>query len=225
MQKALAQIPKKQSPIEMIKEIDKNHDKLKLLYYGLSNSVDKAFVHINDMLDVAAKDREHIRQDYASLCDYVHPNYGSNTLVSGGTLGAGLLYVNSKTFLETKQITERIVEETAIVSEECNMEIGKKLIELSSWIGIASQSNAKPSQIFSERSGVVGDGKSRDTALFFTKARNHFEAMQALHTFLEKEGYTKIGNKIKGVEAGYLFDIILTDRGSLWSKFKFQSVT
>jgi len=73
-QKALAQITKKQSPIEMIKEIDSNHDKLKLLYYGSSNSGDKAFVHINDMLDVAAKDREHIRQDYASLCDFTEPD-------------------------------------------------------------------------------------------------------------------------------------------------------
>jgi hypothetical protein len=47
--------------------------------------------HINDFREALRKDYPDEASVYDTLCDFVHPNYGSNHLVSSGTLGTGTL--------------------------------------------------------------------------------------------------------------------------------------
>ena len=70
------------------------------------------------------------------------------------------------------------------------------------------------------RVGHSGDGKSKDTAIFFKKARTHNEAIQAFYKYLEQQEIEFHERRIAAVEDGYLFDIVLTDKGPLWVKYQ-----
>lgn len=79
-----------------IKEvIGRAKDYLQRAYYGRSPTASEKqepkSIHINDSLKVFSKEVKNIQEIYDFLCEYVHPNYGSNLLVSTGTLASGRL--------------------------------------------------------------------------------------------------------------------------------------
>ena len=64
------------------------------LYYGESPKKLQSKVaqfHVDDFRKILRKDYAEEGAVYEQLCEYVHPNYGSNLLVSSGVLGAGQL--------------------------------------------------------------------------------------------------------------------------------------
>src|SRR5262249_51735344 len=62
------------------------------------------------------------------------------------------------------------------------------LSKLNSWVEIACKDGTKLSHIFSLRTAHSGDGKTKELALFFWKARTHREAMQADFEELRRGG-------------------------------------
>ena len=96
----------------------------------------------------------------------------------------------------------------------------RHLSKIENWITIASSNGAKLSQLFSVRVGHSGDGKSKDTAIFFKKARTHLDAMQAFYKYLEQQGIEFHERHNAGFEDGYVFEFVMTDKGPLWVKYQ-----
>jgi hypothetical protein len=90
-----------QTSEEKIAEIcDSTRDAIGRLFYGSSGEGNPKRVHVNDFLRSLEKLIPDIRPVYDYLCDFVHPNYGSNLLVSTGTLGRGHLDPPTETHIE-----------------------------------------------------------------------------------------------------------------------------
>ena len=94
------------------------------------------------------------------------------------------------------------------------------LMKLGSWIETACQDGTKLSQIFSVRAAISGDGRSKETALFFKKARTQHEATEAFYQYLRAEKVDMLGRRNAGVQDGYLYDEVTTAAGPLWVKYK-----
>ena len=140
------------------------------------------------MIDVLSKDYEKLEYVYNELCEFVHPNHGSNALVSSGTLGEGILSLPMSFYISEMTFARVAVEKCSILYFDYQISASKHLISLDSRIQIASRQNAKATQIFSEKSSHDGDGKTKETAIFFKKARTHFEAMELVYSYLAKGG-------------------------------------
>lgn len=80
------------------------------------------------------------------------------------------------------------------------------------------------SNVFSDKtSSLVGDGKSKDTAFHFKKARTSQEAMKLSYQYLKEIGYKVdlTDRQNGGVENGYAFYIWQTNIGTIWFKIPF----
>jgi hypothetical protein len=162
-------------------------------------------------------------QLYNSLCEFVHPNYGSNALVSSGKLASGNIGSNSELLVTESGLAREIIERCADIDSKLVFSSTRSLIKISNWIAIAARPGTKSSQIFSLRTGYRGDGSTKETAIFFEKARTHHEAMEAFYKFLTAEGLEMQSRQVAGVEEGFLFDIVSTSQGPLWVKYRMIS--
>ncbi|MGR8922049.1 MAG: hypothetical protein ACU85V_20725, partial [Gammaproteobacteria bacterium] len=158
--------------------------------------------------------------DYATLCEFVHPNFGSNLLVSSGELLRGPIGIPAEAMSEELSLTRSAIERYAALDWDLVISGTRSLSRIDNWISIASAEGAKLSQLFSVRIAHSGDGKSKETAIYFKKARTHNEAIQAFYKFIEQEGITLHERRLAGVDDGYLFDIAVTDQGPLWIKYR-----
>jgi hypothetical protein len=84
LEKAVSEIPKKPDIKSLEMVISRYRETVHRLYYN-----EKASIHVNNMIDALTKHYASAKRDYDELCEFVHPNYGSNKLVSSGELGSG----------------------------------------------------------------------------------------------------------------------------------------
>src|SRR5947209_5457716 len=93
--------------------------------------------HVNDFIRSLQKRVADIADTYDYLCDFVHPNYGSNLLVSTGTLGYGRLDPSVDTHAEhlIRGCTCALRALTEI--EDLARSIGAALIRLDNYVVIA----------------------------------------------------------------------------------------
>jgi hypothetical protein len=61
---------------------------------------------------------------------------------------------------------------------------------------------------------------TKDTAIFFKKARTHQEAMDAFYEYLRAERLDMVRRRTVAIEDGFLYDEITTDKGILWVKYR-----
>lgn len=66
----------------------------------------------------------------------------------------------------------------------------------------------------------VGDGKSKDTAIFFPHAKSQLEHIMMQHAFVRASGIEVVGIRYSPAEAdeGYVYDVWPTAQGKLWFK-------
>ena len=77
LEKGTNEFPKKADLKDLRKTIARHREAARKLYYNKS-----AAIHIHDMIKALARLYEPIRREYDALCEFVHPNYGSNRLGS-----------------------------------------------------------------------------------------------------------------------------------------------
>jgi hypothetical protein len=202
--------------------IDRHHSMIKKIYYGRGpKDSTMESVHINDMRKSLQESYSSEEEDYGRLCEYVHPNYGSNRLVSGGELGTGKLgAVNFDELRDEVAFAETVVERCAAITLDMMVSGSKELIKLGSRSKIASAPGARTSQIFSDKVASVGDGMSKETAIYFSKARTDHEAVKAFYEYLKANKLMLLHRRTVSVEDGYLFEIALTDKRNIWVKYK-----
>jgi hypothetical protein len=213
-----------QSEDKILKAIATTQDHLKRVYYGQgtkSGATDSvSAIHINDSIKALKREILNADEIYGHLCEFVHPNYLSNQLVSSGTLSSGQLNT-------TEEANRRLLDELRRICSYCFIYLKGQTaghlagpIRLHSLLERAFSPGAKLNTIFGQRPpSVSGDGKSIETAYFFPKARTPMEAMQMTNEFLALKGLTLTGSRgIGSVQDGNIYDVYPTNAGDVWFK-------
>lgn len=192
-------------------------------FYGkspkLTNDKNEQALHVNDCLRALKKEVADIEDVYDFLCEYVHPNHGSNLLVSTGELGSGRLNPPEEFHRETLDRLRRYCSLCMLFLREGGVQHGSVFIRLQDLLELSFSPNAKVANVFSIKAPQPeGDGKSRDTAFFFPKARTTMEEIKLSHEFLGNEGYNIQKRENGGVTDEFIYDVYTTDKGTVWFK-------
>ncbi|QQO34264.1 hypothetical protein JJC00_00650 [Bradyrhizobium diazoefficiens] len=211
---------------KLIGTMHKHHSTLERMYYGQDihggSGHPKPF-HVNDFRKVLENDYPDQNVVYATLCDYVHPNYGSNSLVSSGKLGEGVLSQPPSAFQAQIELANACAIKCLTLANGYELEGSRQLIKLDNFVEIASRDGERPSTVFSKKGlSHLGDGKCQETAIQFTKVRTHGEAVEMIYRYIEQEKLRFIGRQTKTVEDGFLFEVCQTNEGPLWFKTKLE---
>lgn len=215
LEKAVLDIPKKPNLDNLKLTIARHHKKAKTLYYN-----ERAAVHVNDMIKELVRHDPASKADYDALCEYVHPNYGSNQLVSSGHLGLGEIRAHVEELGPIRSKAIRAVERcAALINLNLTIQATTHLVRISSWITISSEKGSKLSQVFSTKDAISGDGSSKEMALCFPNARTHFEAMESLYNYLKNKNLDPEARRLIGTENDFMYEQITTKNGTLWVKY------
>lgn len=216
---------KGQGSIDKIdKIISKSENILHRVYSGegkkKAKSKNDEAIHVNDAIKELSKEVSDANETYDYLCEFVHPNHGNNTLVSSGELGKGRI---EKEGLNSKKIQNIIMYSYSIFYFLSTKEFFHPIVtwKIHHLVELCFQKGAKITNIFSEREPVAsGDGKTKETALHFKKARTSQEAMRLQYKYLEDIGCSIISSNRKcgGIKDGYVFDLWSTHLGEIWFK-------
>jgi len=166
-----------------------------------------------------------IRDAYDFLCEYVHPNYGSNILVSTGQLGKGRLNPSPEFHKDTIDRICRYCSLTMLFLRDQAVSISANLMHLKDLVDRCLRKEAKISNVFTRRSAIPeGNGESKETAFFFPKARAPAEAIELSYRYLEESGIELVGDrKNAGISEGFIYDVYPTSRGRIWFKIPMQT--
>jgi hypothetical protein len=204
--------------------LNKAETTLKRAYYGRSPKVsgkNEAAPHIeSDCLAALEKFVPEIREVYDFLCEYVHPNYGSNLLVSTGQLGKGRLNPPASYHQEIIDRICRYCSLALLTLKNKSVEFTSPIIRLNDMVERCLVKNAKITNAFAKKGAVPqGDGQSKETAFFFKNARTSVEAVELTYRYLQECGVRPTGDKeIGAVEEGFIYDVFPTTEGRLWFK-------
>lgn len=204
--------------------IEKTESILQRAYYGASpkgKEKEKAAPHIeSECLASFQKHVSDIRDVYDFLCEYVHPNHGSNLLVSTGQLGYGRLNPPSEFHQQTIDRICRYCSLTMLFLRDQAVSISANLVNLKDLVDRCFSAGAKITSVFTMKAALPdGDGLSRETAYVFPKARTTLEAMELTNQFFQESGIEVIGDKKNaGVSDGFVYDVYPTIRGDVWFK-------
>jgi hypothetical protein len=192
-------------------------------YYGKSGKVsgkkeDQA-LHVNDCLEALTKEAPDIEEVYAFLCEYVHPNYGSNLLVSSGQLAAGRLVPPEEFHREVLDRLKGYCSMSMLLLRDRQLAQFGALIRLQGLVELCFVTGANVNNVFAIKPPKPhGDGKSRETAFFFKNARTPAEALGLCYEFLAKEKIQVQSRQSGGFSDGAIYDEFATDKGRIWFK-------
>ncbi|MEH0761958.1 hypothetical protein H4F20_20040 [Vibrio sp. 16] len=214
---------KDQGTLDKINNIfDKANQTINRIYLGEGKAqpdeTNYKAIHINESLECLGNHIEDVEDLYSLLCEYVHPNYGNNKLVSSGTLGKGRFEaraINSNAIgdiLSCSLVVFEHLDKNKIYNLSCALKI-YNLVELFFAKG------AKITNVFVHNfSTPSGDGKTSHTAYFFKKAKTTPQSIELFHSFLESKGIIKYGQTLGDMSDGYVYDIYHTSEGDIWLK-------
>lgn len=216
---------KDQGSIEKIdKIISKSESVLNRVYSGegkkKSKSKDDEAIHVNDAMKELSKEVLDASETYDYLCEFVHPNYGNNVLVSSGQLGKGRI---EKEGLNSKNIQSIIMCSYSIFEFLSTRKLFHPIItwNINHLVELCFQKGAKITNVFSEKKPIAsGDGKTKETAIHFKNARTSQEAMKLQYKHLEDMGGSiqPSNRKNMGIIDGFILDLWSTHLGDIWFK-------
>ncbi|GEM_PF-4964943 len=155
-----------------------------------------------------------IRADYDFLCDFIHPNYGSNFLVTSGTLAEGLIDTPSEHVRNLNFLFVRKCLRYWIYYKELVLQDSYAGIRLDSWLRRSQKKGAKATRIFSKKAPKYdGDGKSIKTAYSFPFARDRAEEHEMFLKLLSDLKSRKYKQSIAEFGQGDIVDRIELDNG------------
>jgi len=216
---------KRQSNYNKIQEIlERLNESLSKVFYGTRFFKDEHLtkaIHTNELIkDHLEKELPNAWQVYEFLSDFVHPNYGSNLLVSHGYFGDGVI---DPPIQEKKEIIDRMILLTAGLIDYVDdsfSNYGKFGILIDGYIEKALHPHIKIENIFREQRGkFTGDGSSKENAIFFINAKTPMEHIEMQHRYIEEnEIDVEPIKQIGAMEDGFIFDRYKTKEGELWFK-------
>ncbi len=103
--------------------------------------------------------------------------------------------------------------------QELELEGASTCILVSDLSKRAVKRGATVSNVFANRAAKPqGDGKSKETAFHFPRARTPQEAIGMIYEYLESEGITVSIKEIGAIEGGFIYDVFPTCAGRIWFK-------
>ncbi|MEZ5326650.1 MAG: hypothetical protein R3F19_16505 [Verrucomicrobiales bacterium] len=219
-----------QSENKIVEALNGAQAYLRRAYYGRSPKLcsdgDDAAIHVNDSLRDLKKDIPNIDEIYDFLCEFVHPNYGSNQLISSGDLASGQLKPSEEF---NREILDKLRGACSLSFIYLRENIRNHLLapaRLQGTLDLCFVRGAKLNNVFGKKSPKpVGDGKSKETAYFFPKARTAMEAIKLTYEFFASEGFERTGMKrIGSVEESFIYDVHETNKGDIWVKIPMSKV-
>jgi hypothetical protein len=105
------------------------------------------------------------------------------------------------------------------VSEKIELKIHSYVGYLGGFANRFFLPKAKVSNVFSPKNiKPTGDGKTKETALFFPNARDHIEIYDLLYKFM-KVRRIEVGDRVlHGIDGNFLFETFDSSIGVMWHK-------
>jgi len=193
------------------------------IFYGTRFFKNEGLVEATNVLTLIDKyllpEIKDVRKYYDYLSDFVHPNFGSNVLVSSGELGEGII---DPSIEEKKEIVESILQITGGIIKYLDykgLDFASLGILIDNYLQKALHPTTTLATLFVEPSlEYTGDGKSKDTAIFFTKATTKTEHVKMQYEFMQQQGIESTMQYIGGLEDDYIYDVHKTAKGEVWFK-------
>jgi hypothetical protein len=165
-----------------------------------------------------------VRADYDFLCDFVHPNFGSNFLVSEGTIAEGLIdtpneHVQELAILFTKKCLRYWLYYRELLRFDLRVHI-----ECSSWLQRSHKHGAKAARVFAKRPlKYDGDGRTVETSYSFPRARDKLEEFDMFGALLNHLGISDYEREIVHANSHRIVDRVKS-RDGLTFFVKFQKL-
>lgn len=195
------------------------------VYYGkspkLEPSKEKQAIHINDAIKSLQLWLSDAGKYYDFLTEYVHPNSGSNSLVSiSGAEDTLLSIIGDIQRPDAKQIA-KIIQELLKSLSDIELRTYANAASIGLIINRAVEHNLKMENMFVTRQlDVIGDGLSKERPLQVPKARDAHESMQTIMNYFKKRGYEIYSRIIGEVKESRdhveIVDVYETSRGRRW---------
>ena len=221
-------ILKRTKGITEYKTINKNLEELynvyRKIFYGTRFFKNEGLVDAVNVLtqidSYLSSEIKNVRKYYDYLSDFVHPNFGSNVLVSSGGLGEGII---DPPIEEKKEIIENILQITSIIIKYLSykvLDFASLGIRIDNYLQKALHTTTTLTTLFVELPPeYVGDGKSKETAIFFTNATTKAEHIRMQYEYMRQQGVESIMRYIfVDDKEDYLYDVHETKKGKLWFK-------
>ncbi|QXG22928.1 hypothetical protein KTT56_13920 [Pseudomonas viridiflava] len=185
-------------------------------------------IHVSTAVKELDTKIEDALESYDFLCEFVHPNYGNNLLISTGELGKGKI--------GSRENSDETITRIAVIGASL-LNFGKQTTGLSypilTWhahhlVELCFIRGAKITNVFASKKPLPeGDGKTKETAFYFKNARTSQEAMDLSYKFLLEIGHQiKPSDRVNGGpgkenEIMYIYDKWSTKKGDIWFKIPF----
>ncbi|HTE83282.1 MAG TPA: hypothetical protein VK821_00950 [Dehalococcoidia bacterium] len=223
IEKLMAGLENQGSPYKIDELLKSTDNTLQTSYYGSGRVAaapgERRARHVNDCIKALKKTASNIDLVYEDLCEYVHPNFGSNQLVSRGELGVGELAPEP---VQLGRTLDRFCDYVGLLLEELEQfdyRISFACLQLSDLSLRCIQPGTTTRNVFSKRPAKpTGDGRGKETAYSFPNARTAMEAVGMTYEFLRSEGVEVGVQSIGATERGWIYDTFSTSRGTLWFK-------
>lgn len=213
-----------QSAEKILAALESTQSFLQNAYYGKGpkgkSDGRASAIHITDSLRSLKKEIPNIDEYYDFLCEFVHPNYGSNQLVSSGKLASGHFKPSEEFNREILDKLRRVCSNCFFYLEDQAMGHLAGPLRLQMILERCFVRGAKANTVFARKQhSPLGDGKSKETAYFFPKARTTGEAMELFIELFEKEDFSITGLiKMGDIDEEFIYSVYPTDKGEIWVK-------
>lgn len=198
-------------------------------YFGRSpkvevKKVDQA-LHIVECVDALAARYEGASKDYDFLCEFVHPNHGSNSLVSSDELSIQVSSIVTDLNRSEVQRMGEIALNMLRVSDEIEMVSFSRIGLLGGYAQRFLQGSAKISNVFSVRKvKPEGDGQTKETAFHFPGAKDPYESFELWSAYVERHNIKILDRNLETIEGGSAFDVYETAQGKIWCRIDYERV-
>lgn len=159
------------------------------------------------------------RTDYDFLCDFVHPNYGSNFLVTTGTIAEGAIdtpndIIENLSILFVKKCIRYMKYYTQLTTDETIASM-----KLLLWHSRSFKRGAKANRIFVKKKlEVKGDGKTIESAYYF---HDQEEEITLFFDFLKEKGAQEFRHSTADVSDDiHVYKIFTNNRLDFFIKMK-----
>lgn len=164
-----------------------------------------------------------VHSDYDLLSDFVHPNYGSNFLVSSGNIAEGHIDVLSQNIRNVSTLFLKKCLRYWFYYNELKKKSLKSFFKLDAWLLNSYKQEAKPTRLFKlPNKVIIGDGKSPESAFAFPNARDKVEEWETFHDLCRKLEVYDYVNTFVDISKSSHIEIIKAEDGRVfyvkWSR-------
>lgn len=225
VEKKIATIERQIEEKKILKEMVNVSNFLERVYFGSSFSkTGHEMIHINEARKEYQKLCNVEEINYKKLCDYVHPNYGSNSLFGGGSL-TELSYSDSKNMRDHHLVY--LINIFSINMKNFNnyfQKVNGHFLLFSNVLDRLQVPNFKIQNLFkkSKYSFQAGqDGRSIQTAFDVTAAKTKIDEMNLIYQILEGLGANLTSQSLLKHDESW-YDKFQTSDGEYFFKISFR---